>query len=905
MELGAYYIACSESNTSQTERINKMSKTTLIAYFYEEGFSVDYDDTLIKKSSTSTNEIDENWHRRFKENNYETLFYFGFEQNSQELTPSINFLHYISNFFIDKITKQSDIELTREHCDITLLDEEIQTLKASTPYCIGMEYVTRAWLLHIFKQLSIIFSSKIEHYEGSVESFLMKHNANIHVVGRVFFHLVESKDELYPFAFLATYSTKNESTNTVSHVPLKNALLEFKDDKNKLLSLLSTISKAADKSSFISSLMETGELFSSIKLTKEEAFTILSEIAIYEQAGILCRVPNWWKKKTNRVSLSVNIGDKQPSMVGMEAILSFTPQITLGEDIMSLEEVNRLLSEMEGLSLIKGKWVEINHEKLQQILDAYQKAEVLSRDGDFSLADALRLELSVKDQLGLKNDDVEVQVANGQWLNSVKQKLSNIDSIENRAVSDSFIASLRPYQQKGFDWLMYMYELGFGACLADDMGLGKTVQIIAMLESIRVQKDARVLLIIPASLIGNWQNEIKKFAPLMKVKLLHSSVKDFDITGLEDDFLYITTYSMTTRLERLQEIKWDLLILDEAQAIKNHGTKQTKAIKQLNAKARIALTGTPIENKLSDLWSLLDFLNAGILGSPKEFTAFTKRLKDNNQDYAKLRNIVNPFILRRLKTDTSIISDLPEKLEIKEYATLSKKQTVLYSALVKEITSKLEEVEGIQRKGLVLSSIMKFKQICNHPDQFLGQEEFKSINSGKFELLKEICEIIYEKREKVLIFTQFKEMTEPLSRFLESIFLRKGLVLHGGTPVKKRSEMVEQFNSQEYIPFMVLSIKAGGVGLNLTSANHVIHFDRWWNPAVENQATDRAFRIGQTKNVMVYKFVTTGTIEEKIDAMIEEKQKLAGDILSTTKENWITELDNNELIEMFSIGGNK
>jgi len=391
----------------------------------------------------------------------------------------------------------------------------------------------------------------------------------------------------------------------------------------------------------------------------------------------------------------------------------------------------------------------------------------------------------------------------------------------------------------------------------------------------------------------------------MNVKILHGKIQEIDFQSNTDDFLYITTYGMAVRLEQLKEVNWDLIILDEAQAIKNHGTKQTKVIKQLKASSRIAMTGTPIENKLSDLWSLFDFLNAGLLGTPKEFTTFTKRLNDNNQDYARLRKIVNPFILRRLKTDRSIISDLPEKTEIKEYSTLTKKQIILYTTLVKEISTKLEEVEGIQRKGLVLSSIMKFKQICNHPDQFLGQEEFISKNSGKFERLKEICETIYEKRERVLIFTQFKEMTEPLSTFLETIFQKKGFVLHGGTPVKKRNEMVEQFNGEEYIPYMVLSIKAGGVGLNLTAANHVIHFDRWWNPAVENQATDRAFRIGQTKNVMVYKFVTTGTIEEKIDEMIASKEQLAGDILSSTGENWITELDNKELIELFSIGGDQ
>jgi non-specific serine/threonine protein kinase len=414
-----------------------------------------------------------------------------------------------------------------------------------------------------------------------------------------------------------------------------------------------------------------------------------------------------------------------------------------------------------------------------------------------------------------------------------------------------------------------------------------------------------MLLVLPASLIGNWQNEIERFAPEMPYQILHKSeLKSSEELGItEDRFLYITTYGMALRMEELKDRKWDCLILDEAQAIKNPGTKQTKAIKAIPSRMRIAMTGTPIENRLGDLWSLFDFLNQGLLGSAKEFTEFTKELQDSTTGYAKLRKMIQPFILRRLKTDKTIISDLPDKLEMNAYTTLSKKQIALYKQLLDEIGRKLEETEGIERKGLVLASIMKFKQICNHPDQYLGREEFKAEHSGKFEQLKDICETIRDKRERVLVFTQFKEMTEPLSEYLAGIFAKEGLVLHGETPVKKRKEMVEKFNGESYVPYMVLSLKAGGVGLNLTSANHVIHFDRWWNPAVENQATDRAFRIGQTKNVMVHKFVTRGTVEEKIDEMIAEKQKLSGDILGSGGEQWITEYSNAELMKIFALGG--
>ena len=365
-------------------------------------------------------------------------------------------------------------------------------------------------------------------------------------------------------------------------------------------------------------------------------------------------------------------------------------------------------------------------------------------------------------------------------------------------------------------------------------------------------------------------------------------------------FLTVTTYAMAARLEGLQRVHWEAVILDEAQAIKNPGTKQTKVIKKIPASLRIAMTGTPIENNLSNLWSLFDFLNKGLLGSMEEFKRYANKLGDSPQDYQKLRRIVSPFILRRLKTDKSIISDLPEKMDQVDYVTLSKKQVVLYRKQVQDFEEALESANGIARKGIILSTIMKLKQICNHPDQFLGMNDYVPADSGKFEMLREICETIYEKRERVLVFTQYREITGALAEFLKGVFHREGLVLHGGTRVKKRAEMVEAFNGVDYVPFMVLSLKAAGVGLNLTGANHVIHFDRWWNPAVENQATDRAYRIGQKRNVMVHKFVAQGTIEERVDEIIEKKKSLAESVIGEG-EQWITELSDKELLAMMRL----
>lgn len=880
--------------------------TELIASFTRDDFILDYEPVVKKGFTEAKRNFEQAWQAQFRAHKDQTLFYFGFQDEHDFLSPTMAFLHRISTEFVRKIAAQPDLEISRENTELSLTPDEIAEIRKIIPFGNGMAHVNDGWIIGIWERLTHVYQEAIKTYPGTVAAFLTEHHAGINVAGRIFFHLVEnSDDERYPFAFLATYATKPEDGKKALHTPLKNALREYQNQPEKLIQLLSTVSRAADVSGFISELMESGELFSPLRLTARDATVFLTEIPLYEEAGIMCRIPNWWRRKTNQLRLNLTVGDKEPAKVGMDAILSFKPSLFFGDAAISKEEIQGLLAETQGLALIKGKWVEIDHQQLQAALAVLSKAEALADQQELTLAQAMRLELGSQELLGIPTTGLEVHVSTGDWLRHVKETMANPETLRGHKPVPSFHGELRPYQQTGYDWLKYMVELRLGACLADDMGLGKTVQIIALLEQLRSRQGGRVLLILPASLIGNWEKEIAKFAPEMPVCVLHgtAAAKHPQALLAAPVFLTITTYGMAVRVPELGAISWDLIILDEAQAIKNPGTKRTKTIKGLTAKTRIAMTGTPIENHLSDLWSLFDFLDGGLLGSAKAFTGFTRALKKDPSGYTKLRNLVNPFILRRLKTDATIISDLPDKIEIKEYPLLSKKQMVLYQNLVKELAQKIGETVGIARKGLVLSSIIKLKQICNHPDQYLGQDLYKPEHSGKFEMLESICETIYEKRERVLVFTQFKEMTEPLSRFLEAIFHRPGLVLHGGTPVAKRTELVETFNGEAYIPFMVLSLKAGGVGLNLTGANNVIHFDRWWNPAVENQATDRAFRIGQTRDVMVHKFITAGTIEEKIDAMIEEKNQLAGDIIKASGESWITELDNQQLLKLLSLGG--
>ena len=866
----------------------------LDAYFTIDSFH-------IEGKSSKLNEQALKWADDFRQDKVRTLFHFGFSQREAWFSPALVYVHRISMFVIKRITQETELESVREQLQLHLSETEIQSLMETVPFVLGMEYIDKRWIEHMSALLLGVFKLEIQAYEGSVAQYFSDQHSNLNIVGKVFFHLVENKDEDYPFAFMATYSTKEVRSRKAIHTPLKHALKEFDGDEKRLLQLISTVMKVSETSVFIQGLINSGELFYPIRLNKDEAYIVLKEMAMYEEAGILCRVPDWWRKQHNILSVSIKMGEKEPSKVGFDALLDFKLSLSLGDEVLSEQDVLELLEMAEGLTLYKGKWVEVNRSKLNAALEAFAKLKDINALDGLSLKDAMRLEfqLNALNEEGVQ--DLDVSITNGHWLREFKDRLMRPSQRSKIKVAHTFLAKLRHYQMEGYQWLHQMSQFGFGALLADDMGLGKTIQVIAYLEHVRLQQGGRVLLIVPASLLGNWQKELEKFAPLLDFQIFHqSSVR---VLADIDCFLTITSYGMASRLESLHGRVWDCVILDEAQAIKNPSSKLAKAIKAIPSKMRIALTGTPIENHLSELWSLFDFLNQGLLGTPREFSRFTKSLAEDMGGYTQLRRLIQPFILRRLKTDKAVIKDLPDKLEMNTFTRLSSKQIVLYKQVLGQIEAKLADVDGIARKGLVLSSILKLKQICNHPDHYLSLEDYKEDQSGKFEMLRELCETIYVKRERVLVFTQFREIVEPLSAFLASIFETEGLVLHGGTAIKKRSALVERFNGDDYVPYMVLSVKAGGVGLNLTAANHVIHFDRWWNPAIENQATDRAFRIGQKKKVMVYKFITQGTIEEKIDTIIRDKHGLSNDVLSSGSEHWITEYSNEALMQLFTLGG--
>jgi superfamily II DNA or RNA helicase len=791
----------------------------------------------------------------------------------------------------------------------------------NTPPMQGAEYLSPAMLQKLWQRL---LSWAVDQASecGGLGAFLDSYAPQWSRVGRVTLHLAENKaDTEYPFAFMATYGAGVSQSGRTRRLPLGRALQEYAGAgmKPELLKLLSPLHAAAKRSELLTELVEAGDVFHPLAWSPSEAYEFLQEIPIYEECGLLAQLPNWWRKRA-RPRVSVTLDSAKNATLGKDALLDFSMSLALGDQSLSDAEAQTLLNSTQGLVLLRGEWVEVDSEKLNEALAHWRKLEKTLGEDGIAFIEGMRLlagaSADLKDE-HIDDDDAPWSLVEAG--DSLREALTGLRTPAGLTgpPPETLNGTLRDYQLAGLNWLWLCSQLGVGACLADDMGLGKTVQVLAAL--LRHQRHTRrrasttALLVVPASLIGNWKAEAARFAPSLNLLIAHPSETSKPALAalaaspeehLQGTDLVITTYSMVARLAWLATIGWDWVILDEAQAIKNPATRQTRAIKKLGGRARVALTGTPVENRLGDLWSIFDFLNPGLLGSATRFKSFAKALESREHArYAPLRNLVAPYILRRMKTDPDIAPDLPEKTEMQVFCGLAKPQAVLYKQGVAALAKALEETEndGIQRRGLVLSYLTRFKQICNHPSQFVGDGLYEPAASAKFDRLGTLCAEIASRGEKALIFTQYRAITEPLAEFLASVFGRAGLVLHGGTAVKKRKQLVADFQSEAGPPFFVLSIKAGGTGLNLTAASHVIHFDRWWNPAVENQATDRAFRIGQKRNVLVHKFVTRGTIEEKIDALISEKQQLADALLEGGAERSLTEMSDDEILDMVSL----
>lgn len=626
-----------------------------------------------------------------------------------------------------------------------------------------------------------------------------------------------------------------------------------------------------------------------------------------EQAGFGVMLPSWWTNKGAKLRPVIQARVAAPKLrsssgLSLDSIVEFDWQASLGGEPITHKELLALARLKVPLVQVRGQWVEVNAQEILAAADFWKK----NNKNTAPARDILRMALGGEDA---PHGFAFGGVQSAGWLSELLDQLEGRTACTELPPPAEFGGTLRPYQARGFAWLAFLQQWGLGACLADDMGLGKTIQTLALLQRLWSSgKKMPSLLICPTSVVNNWAREAEKFTPELPVMVHHGldRKKGAAFRRLASaQALVISSYGLLQRdMAVLKDISWAGVILDEAQNIKNPETKQAKAARAIPAAYRIALTGTPVENNVGDLWSLMDFLNPGFLGSQQEFRKrFFMPIQTGRDPEAatRLKRLTAPFLLRRLKTDTSIISDLPDKVEMKEFCPLTKEQASLYAAVLEDLNRTLYEADGIQRKGIILATLSRLKQVCNHPAHFLGDNSAIDGRSGKLARLTEMLEEILPVGDKALVFTQFKEMGHILKAHLQDTLGREVLFLHGGVARKARDRMIERFQGDAQAPpIFILSLKAGSTGLNLTAANHVFHYDRWWNPAVENQATDRAFRIGQHRNVLVHKFVCSGTLEEKIDAMIERKKEIS-DAVVGVGEAWLTELSNQELRDLFAL----
>jgi SNF2 family DNA or RNA helicase len=713
-----------------------------------------------------------------------------------------------------------------------------------------------------------------------------------------------------------------------------------------LLSELARVSRIWPK--FEDALEDTAP--TGLDLTTAEAYAFLRDIRpLLEESGVQCAVPDWWGSSSTRIGAKLFIeGDgPSPEMLasalaagrkggfGLHSVVNYSWQIALGDQPLTMEAFEALARKGSPLVRLNNRWVEMRKEDL----DAGLKFLKQHPGGQMSLLEALRLAHgAADDQTGIPVLGMDAK----GWVADVFGPVDTVDRMPQLEQPSLFQGSLRPYQLSGLRWLAFLGRYGLGACLADDMGLGKTIQLIALLQIERQmapegERVGPTLLVAPMSVLGNWNRELTRFAPELSVHIHHGLDRpqgDKLKEVAEKSDVVITTYALVARdQESLEKIAWHRVALDEAQHIKNPPTKQTAAIRAIQSGHRIALTGTPVENRLTELWSIMEFCTPGYLGSlgdfKRRFVVPIERHRDRGRA-EKLRNLVRPFVLRRLKTDLNVISDLPPLIESREHVPLTNEQIALYDQVVEEMLSKVDRAEGLRRRGLVLSALVKLKQICNHPLHFLRQTQLPELaseeslrseedsddaiaipesngdrllssRSGKSMRLMEMLEEVLAAGDRALIFTQYRQMGHLLVTMIRRELDTESLFLHGGTPQAKRDQFVDRFQDpQGTAPIFVLSLKAGGVGLNLTAANHVFHYDRWWNPAVENQATDRAFRIGQLRTVNVHKMISEGTLEERIDQMIQQKMELATQIISSG-EAWLTELSTGQLREILSL----
>ncbi len=826
--------------------------------------------------------------------------------------PSFHFFRRIAREFVARLCRTPEGDAETMFRAARPDAEAAAAMLFDRPPMTGGEYLNADRITHLLGELELVMRQEIANAPRSVPEYLRTLSSAWSNVGKTAFHLAENKnndDGRHPFAFLVTFTHRLSENDQPRHLPLASALKTFSEDRAALSALLRPIREAAEKSELIAQRLADGSIYRPCAWSPTEAHAFVRDIPAFEAAGILVRFANLWKTRPPKLQakVSLDIG-KKPSRLNSELLLKFTIEAVIGKETLSAAELEELLQSGGGLVRIKGEWVDADPENVKKLLKRWN---ALPRE-ELTLIEGARLLAGAAPEFPATENPELLRIETTEALERLLSGETFPEELRQPPLSPQLNKILRHYQRDGVAFLWRATMLGLGACLADDMGLGKTLQVLCFLELLRNTgrlSPLSALLVAPASLLTNWKNEAEKFTPQLKLKLLHGSALEPGeleaFTANPSAFLAgydlaVTTYATATRLTgTLAKLEFPAIIADEAQSIKNPESNQSRAIRALRGKRRIALSGTPVENRLTDLWSIFDFLSPGLLGSLTQFQETVKRLDESQErSYAPIRKLTAPYILRRLKSDKSIIRDLPDKTEVNVYCPLTKPQAVLYRQILDTMKRDLELSGEEGKAGVVLGALTHFKQVCNHPAQYTGGGDFAPESSGKFRRLSTIAEQIASRQEKALIFTQYREMCEPLHELLAHAFSRPGLILHGGTPVAKRPELVEEFQRENGPPFFVLSLKAAGTGLNLTAAEHVIHFDRWWNPAVEDQATDRAYRIGQRRNVLVHKFICAGTIESRIDALIRDKRKLSDELLSGGVGSELIKLPPAELLKL-------
>ncbi len=790
----------------------------------------------------------------------------------------------------------------------------------SIPPCSGSA-VTVSLLFDWFDSLHAAWYRTAERHQQSPEAYLASLGEGWAQLGKLTLHLAENagvQGNERPFAFLATWVHRIGEDEKPRHIPLGFAQQHFAHDHNALLALLRPLQSAAQalgaEGHVLHELVRTQQIYQSCAWSARACYDFLLCLPALQAAGIEVRMVNLWKTQPQRVELEVKLDLSEDSTqskssgggIRMHSLLQFSARLALGMQQLSEEDIAELMSSEDGLVRLRGEWVLMDAAKLQSLLQGWRQAIRMQHAG-------IPLMVGLRYLLGKRSDALPqlpaphplVRVEAGEALLQALQELGASEVQLN--IPPKLEDTLRPYQREGVRFLLQLSEAGLGACLADDMGLGKSIQVVAWLSHLQregILDRGAALIVCPASLLDNWRDELARFAPELRCLILHPDhLRSSQLHELQREphgflrraHVVLTSYGMASRLsERLATQPLPALILDEAQAIKNAQSQRSKAICLLHAQRRVALSGTPVENTLQDLHSLFEFLNPGLLGDE---ASFRKMLRELGTDYSALRRLIRPFILRRLKSDPKLLPDLPPRSEKAAYCSLTPEQARLYAREVEHMQALINEPDARTRLALILPLLTRFKQICNHPALYLGEPHFDIERSGKMQRLAQLLRQLAEQGEPALLFTQYRSMVDALLDMGRDIYGSAGLALHGGTPISERQKLVKQFQEPTGPPFMVLSLKAAGTGLTLTRARHVIHVDRWWNPAVENQASDRAHRLGQQQAVIIHPLITRGTIEDNIHRMLQEKKKMADDLLQEGLENALLKLSSEELLE--------